>query len=247
MSWISRARQRIPYGVRRIFRRRWHVVKTVALLPGVHPRTCSICGYHGKFRAWGVPVGLDVMCAKCDSLDRHRLFALMDKKHGILSNVNSMLHFAPENILRKQFGARIADYRPADLFRADVDYRVNIEETGLPSNSLDSVFASHILEHVDDRKAMAELFRILKPGGKLIAMVPLVEGWEHTYENATVKTDADRDMHFGQYDHVRFYGRDFSTRLEAAGFQVAAYMASPEDCATYSLQRGEKVFVATKP
>ena len=54
-------------------------------------------------------------------------------------------------------------------------------------------------------------------------------------------------MHFGQKDHVRYYGADFLTRLKAAGFDVTACMASPQECITYSLSRGERVFVARKP
>jgi SAM-dependent methyltransferase len=246
-TWISRTRQRVPYGVRRVFRHRWHAVQMFTRLAGVHPRTCPICGYHGKFHAFGVPLVLDVMCARCDSLDRHRLFVLMDDRHQILSGVKSMLHFAPEDILRKKFSRRFPEYRAVDLVRVDVDYQCNIEDTQLPTASVDAVFASHILEHVDDRKAVAELFRILKPGGRLIAMVPIIEAWAETYENRAIASESDRDLHFGQYDHVRFYGRDFPQRLEAAGFAVSVYMATPLDCVTYGLQRGEKVFVATKP
>lgn len=246
MSILSRARQRLPYGVRRIFRRRWHTVQTFTRLSGVHPRECPICGYHGEFRAWGVPPVFDVLCARCDSLDRHRLFALMDERHGILREVESMLHFAAEDILRKRFRQRFKNYRAVDLIRADVDFNCDIENTGLPPDSVDAVFASHILEHVDDRKAMAEIHRILRPGGRLVAMVPIIEAWDTTYEDPDISTDAGRDLHFGQYDHVRFYGRDFPTRLEAAGFEVVAYMGTPQECVRYGLQRGEKVFVATK-
>lgn len=247
MSILSRARQRVPYGVRRIFRRRWHTLQTVTRLSGVHPRECPICGYHGDFRAWGVPPVFDVLCARCDSLDRHRLFALMDERHDILHGVDSLLHFAAEDILRKRFRQRFKNYRAVDLFRADVDFNCNIEDTGLPPDSIDAVFASHILEHVDDRKAMAEIHRILKPGGRLVAMVPIIEAWDTTYEDPAVTSDAGRDLHFGQYDHVRFYGRDFATRLQDAGFQVVAYMGTPQECVRYGLQRGEKVFVAKKP
>jgi SAM-dependent methyltransferase len=171
----------------------------------------------------------------------------MDERHGFLRDARSMVHFAPEDILRKKFSKRFPDYRAVDLFRTDVDYNYNIEDTGLPAASIDAVFASHIFEHVDDRKAMAEMYRILKHGGRLIAMVPLIEAWEQTYENPTITSNSDRDVHFGQYDHVRYYGRDFTTRLEAAGFGVVPYMATPQECVIYGLQRGEKVFVASKP
>jgi len=246
MSLITRTRQRIPYGIRRLFRRRWHAVQMFTRLSGVHPRTCPVCGYTGKFRAFGLPLVLDSICARCDSLERHRLFALMDERHGILQGVRSMMHFAPENILRQKFSQRMPDYRAVDLFRADVDFQCDIEDTKLPANSLDAVFASHILEHVDDRKAIAELHRILKPGGKLIAMVPIIEARDQTYENPEITSEAARDLHFGQYDHVRYYGRDFVQRLEAPGFAITTYMGTPEECVRYGLQRGEKVFVATK-
>ena len=151
MGWLSRTRQAVPYGVRRIFRRRWHAVQMFMRLSGVHPRTCPICGYHGYFRAWGVPLVLDMMCARCDALDRHRLFALMDQQHDILRGVRSMLHFAPENVLQQQFARRFPDYRGVDRYRADVDFNCDIEDTRLAADSVDAVFASHILEHVDDR------------------------------------------------------------------------------------------------
>jgi predicted SAM-dependent methyltransferase len=91
-----------------------------------------------------------------------------------------MLHFAPDDILRKKFSQRFSDYRAGDLFRADVDCNC------MASDSFDAAFASHILEHVDDRKAMAELHRILKPGGKLIAMVPIIVAWKERYENPSI-------------------------------------------------------------
>src|SRR5262249_48110178 len=153
-------------------------------LRGVHPRTCPICGYHGKFYAFGLPPSFDAMCRRCESLERHRLLALLDTRHGLFEGVTSLLHFAPENILACQFRQRFKGYRSADLFRTDVDHRCDIADTGLPSASFDAIVASHVLEHVpDDGRAMQELYRLLKPGGKLITMVPIVEGWSETYEN----------------------------------------------------------------
>jgi hypothetical protein len=76
--------------------------------------------------------------------------------------------------------------------------------------------------------------------------LPIIEAWEETYENPSITSESDRDLHFGQYDHIRYYGRDFATRLETAGFQVVAYSGTPLDCVSYGLQRGEKVFVAAK-
>jgi predicted SAM-dependent methyltransferase len=247
MSALGQVVQRLPYSVRRVVERHRHALLVVKGLRGVHPRSCPICGYHGRFRAFGLPPQFDAQCGSCDALARHRLFVLMDGKHGILAKVKSLLHFAPEEALRGKFKARFEEYATADLLQRDVDHHCNIEQTGLPDQSFGAIFASHILEHVDDEKTLRELYRVLEPGGKLIAMVPIVEAWEATYENAAIQSGPERQKHFGQSDHVRWYGRDFSTRLAAAGFEVTAYTATPEECARHGLQPGEKVFVGVKP
>lgn len=77
-------------------------------------------------------------------------------------------------------------------------------------------------------------------------MVPIIEGWETTYEDGGITGEAERALYFGQGDHLRWYGRDFRTRLRAAGFEVAEYTAGGAEAATYGLVRGEKVFVGIK-
>jgi predicted SAM-dependent methyltransferase len=100
-----------------------------------------------------------------------------------------------------------------------------------------------VLEHVNDRLALAHLHRVLRPGGVLIAMVPIVEGWDRTYENATITTRKDRKQHFDGATHVRYYGRDFRDRIVDAGFGVREYTSTPEQAIRYRLQRGERIFV----
>jgi ubiquinone/menaquinone biosynthesis C-methylase UbiE len=104
-----------------------------------------------------------------------------------------------------------------------------------------------VLEHVDDKKALAEVYRVLRPGGVALIMLPVVEGWATTYENKAVTAPEDRMRHYGQSDHVRYYGADVRDRIRAAGFELSEFTAEGEDVLTYGLQRGEKVFVATKP
>jgi hypothetical protein len=94
---------------------------------------------------------------------------------------------------------------------------------------------------------MPELFRALKPGGKLIVTIPIVEGWVGSYENPEITTPSGRAMHFGRFDHVRQFGRDFRDRLRAAGFVLDKYAAQGKDCVRYSLLPGERVFIARKP
>lgn len=247
MSVLGQVVHKLPHSMQQAIERHRHALLVLRGLNGVVPRACPLCDYQGRFRAFGLPPQFDAECPKCGSLPRHRLFALLDREHGFLRGIRSLLHFAPEPILRVRFESRIDHYRTADIARMGVDFCCNIEGTGLPAESFEAIFASHILEHVDDRKALCELYRVLKPGGSLIAMVPMVEGWDVTYEDSSICASAERRVHFGQDDHVRWYGRDFSERLARAGFEVTAYTATPADCVRHGLSRGEKVFVARKP
>jgi predicted SAM-dependent methyltransferase len=156
------------------------------------------------------------------------------------------LHFAPESVLVKYFSS----FNPIEYITADLcnnaDVVENIEKISFNDNSFNIVFCSHVLEHVDDKKAFKEIFRVLKPGGKLITMIPICEGWDITYENKDITTDNGRVLHFGQRDHVRYYGRDFVSRVESAGFTVNSFTGSPEEVIRYGLIRGEKIFVCQK-
>jgi SAM-dependent methyltransferase len=105
----------------------------------------------------------------------------------------------------------------------------------------------HVLEHVDDRAAVAELHRVVRPGGLLIAMFPIVEGWDDTYEDSSKATASERLLYFGQHDHARYFGRDARVRLAAPGFVVEEFTATEPNVSRYGLTRGEKVFICRRP
>jgi SAM-dependent methyltransferase len=157
-----------------------------------------------------------------------------------------MLHFAPEATLERRLRPLIPTYLTADM-RGATDLSLNIECLALKTSSFSSVVCNHVLEHVNDRLALAELSRVLRPGGHLICSVPLVASWRQTYESDLHVTAAERELHFGQKDHVRYYGGDFAQRVAAAGFElICEYQGTPADCARYSLVRGERLFVFCK-
>ena len=205
-------------------------------------RECPICGFIGTFRTYGRPPRIDAMC-KCGSLERHRLFWMWLADARIQEPV---LHFAPEQVLERRLRERLKDYRTADLFKR-ADLTLNLEQIQLNDSSVSTIICNHVLEHVDDVKALSEMFRVLKPTGQLIVSLPLIEGWDQTYEDASVKTEDGRWAHFGQGDHVRYYGRDFRARLEAPGFVVSEFTADGASSVRFGLIRGEKVFLCTKP
>ncbi len=211
------------------------------------PRTCNICGYRGRFQSAGRPRRIDARCPKCGSAERYRLLALWLDRHGAFLREAHVLHFAPESGLASLLKTRVGRYQSADIAPGRADLVLNIEAIGVPDQSHDCIVCSHVLEHVDDKKALAEIYRALKPGGVALIMLPVIEGWPTTYENRKVSTPEERKRHYGQADHVRYYGADVRDRIRAGGFQLEEFTAEGEDVLTYALQRGEKVFIARRP
>lgn len=208
-------------------------------------RLCPICDYVGFFGDFGMPPRIDARCPSCGALERHRLFWLWFC--GDKSKVKQpVLHFAPEESLERKLRAIFENYSSADLF-GSADLCINIERIKLQSSTIKTVICNHVLEHVDDIKALSEIYRVLTADGVLICSVPIIEGWEKTYEYKDAKTAYARELHYGQHDHLRYYGRDFRDRLENAGFaQIEEYTAEGEACVRYGLLRGEKIFICSK-
>ncbi len=160
------------------------------------------------------------LCPHCFSFERTRHIDLYLKQLDVLKPDMKMLHFAPERGLERKFRAFLAsNYITTDLFQEGVDAREDITDLSFESDQFDFIYCSNVLEHVDnDRKAMSELFRVLSPGKIAIIQVP-IKG-ETTYEDPTIVDPDERYNHFGQSDHVRYYGADIKDRLENAGFIV---------------------------
>ena len=111
-------------------------------------------------------------------------------------------------------------------------------------NTFDVILCNHVLEHIpDDTKAMSELYRILKPGGWGIFQIPQDLNREITYEDNTITDKVERAKIFGQYDHVRIYGRDYFDKLREIGFTVNEIdftkLLSQEEIDRYRLAQGE--------
>ncbi len=225
-------------------RARRSIDHVTALAWGRTPRECPVCGYRGMFSP--VKHKPEIWCPSCDSRPRHRLLKLWMEREMRLAPGASVLHFAAEPWVRDEMTARGATYRTADL-NDMFELRLDITAIALPDASVAMVIANHVLEHVDDRAALSELHRILRPGGQAVLTVPLVEGFDRTYEDPAHATPEARRLHYGDAEHLRWYGRDFRERLAAPGFRVAEFTALEPDAARYALHRGEKVFIGHKP
>jgi predicted SAM-dependent methyltransferase len=128
---------------------------------------------------------------------------------------------------------------------------IKLDTTAIPvhSNTIDAIICIHVLEHVqDDRKAIGELFRVLKPGGWAIISVP-IRLEQKTFEDPTITTPEERERTFGETDHVRIYGYDLLERLEGNGFQVQLDLGKDIELQTrekYGLLDDENIFYCTK-
>ena len=146
--------------------------------------------FSGQFLSFGDPVRTAVQCPQCWSLERHRLLALAVQSGQISFEGKDVLAFAAtlrQLVLRGRAPLFDEQLPGRERRRSLVQHRRDQQ----PDNSYDAVVCSHVLEHVNDKKALAELFRILRPGGHLIFMVPLIEGWTGTYEDPSIRSDRD--------------------------------------------------------
>ena len=164
---------------------------------------------------------------RCGSLERHRRAVLfLRRQTDLYSSARErlrVLHVAPEECLRREIEQlRNIDYVTGDLYTKNVDVRLDLTATDFPTASFDVILCSHVLEHIrDDRRAMSELRRILRPDGWALINVPSDPAGTATCEDNTIVLPEDRLVHFGQEDHVRVYSSaDFLARLETAGFVV---------------------------
>ena len=186
------------------------------------------------------------------SLERHRLLWLYLQKTSFFSKPQKVLHFAPEQVFYKRFKRQEnLEYVTTDLNSPLADVKADICHLPFGNNEFDFIFCNHVLEHIpDDTKAMQELFRILKPGGTAILQIPQDLNREHTFEDDSITDPKERARIFGQYDHVRIYGRDFFDKLRKVGFKVEEVdltaQLSEEEIDKYRLAKGEIIPVCSK-
>lgn len=190
-------------------------------------RECPICGArYRNFLPYGYVKGRNnALCPNCLALERHRMIWLWMERHtSLFESLPRLLHIAPEPPLMKHFRESYGtskDYITADLESPLAEQHFDVQNIPLPADSIDVVICNHLLEHVeDDRLAMRELYRVMKPGGWGIVLVPEDREREQTFEDDSITDPKERTRLFGQYDHRRVYGRDYDERLREAGFEI---------------------------
>lgn len=191
--------------------------KVVSLSYRGDTHECNVCGF--TMSKFIVLSNSNKLCPKCGSLPRtRRLWQLLESE----VSGKDILHFSPS----KSMSDRIASSNPKSYVTTDyedefeADKRHDIQAIDELDNSFDTILCYHVLEHIpDDRKAMSELYRVLKPGGICYIQTPFKDG--DIYEDSSVTTPKGRLEHFGQNDHLRIYSAGgLKSRLEEVGFAV---------------------------
>tara|TARA_B100001758_G_C18361426_1_gene585971 strand:- start:185 stop:952 length:768 start_codon:yes stop_codon:yes gene_type:complete len=157
------------------------------------------------------------------SLERHRLMWLfMKEKTNLFTDNLKFLHIAPEYCFIKLFKAmKNLDYTTGDLISPWADVKMDVHTIPFEENSFDVVICNHVLEHVDDsEKVMAELYRVMKPGGWGIFQVPIDTNSLDTKEDKSITNPKERERLYWQDDHLRLFGLDYGKKLASAGFKV---------------------------
>ncbi len=254
---LTRIRALLPPAFDQIAMRTWFLCRPITrVLFYGRRRYCHSCDSWSRiFLGHGPPTrrSKDIVCPICFSHRRHRLAWLyISTRTNLMDGVpKRFLHFAPELGLKRRF-RRIPglDYLSADLDSPHAMVKMDITAIDLPDASFDVVYCSHVLEHVpEDRKAMSEIFRVLKPGGWAMIQVPVSQN--NTIEDPTVTDPAERERLYWQNDHVRLYGLDIADRLRAAGFSLqmvfGSQLVEERDLKKFGIDTGEPIFHCKKP
>lgn len=206
---------------------------------------CNVC--NKKLRKFITLKNTDFLCPSCGSLSRNRrLWNLLKTENSINGNV---LHFSPSrSLFRKLKKDKNIHYYATDFeneFLADYNFDItNIDE---PNEKFDTIICFHILEHiVEDKKAIKELYRVLKPNGAVYIQTPFKKG--DIYEDYSITSPREREINFGQWDHVRIYSVDgLEKRLEQQGFNVITKEHKADEIDWHhGFKSPETILIATK-
>ena len=260
----------IPFALGRKLRGMWQILQSIFYYGKKYQ--CPLCKTNLRML---LPGGFDLpvitekkiigagrrpncICPRCYSTDRDRLIYIYLKNFtNIFTHKTKLLHIAPSGSIKAlmkrtpnviyQEGSK---YHEGFYYSKDISL-IDIRKLDFDDNTYDVIFCNHVLEHIpEDIQAMKELHRVLKPGGWAILQVPVSAVLDETYEDFSITTEADKEKHFGQFDHVRIYGADYPKRLESAGFTVEKINPSKdwniEGTEKFATNKDEILYVAHK-
>jgi SAM-dependent methyltransferase len=218
---------------------------------------CSCCkSTFREFAPFGDNRRKNAWCPKCESLERHRLLWMyFENKTNLYKEPLKVLHVAPETVFFHLFKKqKNIDYHPGDIYNnlypAGTEY-FDLLNHNLPDNSFDVIICNHVFQYIeDDKKAMQNIYKLMKKGGWGIMQVPINTARTTTYEDSSITDPLERLKAFGLKEHVRYYSYDYADRLRAAGFNVTVDDYTKEftdqEIYKYGFWKGDAVYYCTK-
>jgi SAM-dependent methyltransferase len=231
-------------------------LKALSVLYAGNSVLCPVCNKtFRKFLPYGrINPRPNALCPSCQALERHRLIWLyLQNETQFFQKPQRVLHIAPEACFIKPFEKiHGGNYITADIESPLAKVKMDIHKIPFENNSFDVVLCNHVLEHVDDDiKAMSEIQRVLKPGGFAVMQVPFFSPVpEKTFEDFSITDPREREKAFGQDDHVRKYGKDYSHRISLAGLKPIEdnFVDKKTDAERFrfGLVKGETLYIGVK-
>jgi predicted SAM-dependent methyltransferase len=217
--------------------------------------TCPCCGWRLRAFTYGgtsFRVRPLSYCPRCNSKARHRRnWLYLQQNTNLFSDHLRVLDVSPKYSFSRRFiKMPNLDYVGIDLYDCpNICLKTDLTATSFSSDTFDAIICIHVLEHIEqDRQAIQELFRVLKPEGWAIISVPIRLD-QKTFEDPTITEPEERERAFGERQHFRIYGYDLIERLKECGFQVQLNLGKDVDQQTkdrYGLRDDENIFYCTK-
>ncbi len=185
---------------------------------------CPCCGKSSlKFlrKGNGLEYRENAVCPNCGSLERTRLLYLYLKNEtAIFQGSPRILHFAPEYILKKKLIGN-PNYIDVDINPNFATFKMDITDIQFPDSYFGYIICSHVLGHIpDEKKALNELIRVLKPEGNLFILSLLDPELSETLEDPNAVTPIQKLHQYGEKDLERLYGVDFPDRISTSETRI---------------------------
>lgn len=221
----------------RIFLRksRWIFLYYFQSIIGIKFHKKYYCPINEKWYRTYVKTGRLLLSKDLGARERHRFIWYYLKKESSLFTTPdiTLLHISPEYCFYEKLkNIKNIKYHPVDKFEPGYDYlsltkNFDLLDKNIESEKFDFIICNHVLEHIiDDKAAIGNIYRLLKKNGIAIVSVPILKNNAPTYEDYSITLPRERKKHFGQWDHVRYYGTDIFLRFEVAGFKVKTINSS---------------------